>query len=122
MPVPDLTVVSARPVLSRGGEFTELGWRGEMDEVHDERALRPLVALRGQADRLSGWITGGLGYGWLGAYAGRRSSFELRSIVAQIDQATAGGAEGLPERARRVVQSRLDRLEACLEAQRTLDA
>lgn len=98
--------------------FADPEWRGILDERADEGRLRPLSDIQLQISRLSAWITAGGDYGWLGAYQARRAAFELQSVRAQISHETARNGGGLADGDRRAIQSRLDRLEACLEAAR----
>jgi hypothetical protein len=105
--------------IGRTSGFADPEWRGAADDLSDHQALRPLVRIQGQIGRLATWIAGGADYGWLGAYQARRAAFELQSIRAQIDHATAQNQGRLPDDDRRAVQSRLDRLEFWLEAMRS---
>jgi hypothetical protein len=97
--------------------FADPEWRGEGDEIAVERRLRPLSEIGAQVARLGAWIVAGGDYGWLGAYQARRAAFELQSIRAQIEHGTTISGE-LPDPDRRAVQSRLNRLEACLNLAR----
>jgi hypothetical protein len=118
MTVQDLPLFSL--ASSRGGPpmpFADPEWRGGGDEWTAECRLRPLSEIGGQLARLGAWIAAGGDYGWLGAYQARRAAFELQSIRAQIEHGRmVSGA--LPDTDRRAVQSRLDRLEACLNLAR----
>ncbi len=100
--------------------FADPEWRGD-DERTVERRLRPLSEIGAQVARLGAWIAAGGDYGWLGAYQARRAAFELQSIRAQIDHGTSVSGE-LRDPDRRAVQSRLDRLEACLNLARAKPA
>ena len=116
MAVQDIPLFS----LASGGPshpitFSDPEWRGEGDEG---TRLRPLIDIEVQIRRLEAWITAGNDYGWLGSYQTRRAAFELQSIRAQIAHETASNNGQLEDDHRRAIQSRLDRLQGCLEAAR----
>lgn len=102
--------------------FADPEWRGVLDEAADQHRLRPLSDIQLQIARLAAWIAAGGDYGWLGAYQARRAAFELQSVRAQISHEMARNGGGLTGNDRRAIQSRLDRLEACLEAARATTA
>jgi hypothetical protein len=121
MPVQDLRLFSLAPAPASASStvFADPEWRGALGDGADERRLRPLCEIRAQIARLAGWIAAGGDYGWLGAYQSRRAAFELQSVRAQIAHEKSGLSEEPLERfERQAIQSRLDRLEACLEAAR----
>jgi hypothetical protein len=98
--------------------FADPDWRGDFELDGPEGRLRPLSDIRGQIAKLSAWIAAGEAYGWLGDYQARRARFELQSIRAAFARETARTAERIGDRERLGVQSRLDRLQACLDAAR----
>jgi hypothetical protein len=112
-------IVSLSPDGPPPAIFAEPDWRGDPDDPSQEVALRPLCRIERQIDRLSGWIAAGEGYGWLGAYQARRAGFELRSIGAHMTHEIARNGGRLADHDRRAIQSRLDRLELCLNAARS---
>jgi hypothetical protein len=119
MPVQELQLFRLAPAASgRPDAFADPEWRGAQDDAGDERRLRPLADIRLQIARLAAWIAAGGAYGWLGAYQARRAAFELQSVRAQIIHESGGDDTRFADRDRRAVQSRLDRLQACLEAAR----
>lgn len=119
MSVQDVLLFSLAPV---GGApvttFADPEWRGDDGDDGQEQRLRPLIDIDVQIRRLDAWIMAGGDYGWLGAYQARRAGFELRSVRAQIEHETADNGGVLADYARLTVQSRLDRLERCLQAAR----
>lgn len=120
MSVHDIRLFSLAPVgAAPAVAFADPEWRGVLDEAADQRRLRPLSDIQLQVARLAAWIAAGGDYGWLGAYQARRAAFELQSIRAQISHETVRNGGGLADGDRRAIQSRLDRLEACLEAARS---
>jgi len=119
MSVQDVLLFSLAP--HRGGPattFADPEWRGDDGGAGSEPKLRPLMDIDVQIRRLDAWIMAGDDYGWLGAYQARRAGFELRSVRAQIEHEMADNAGLLADYARLTVQSRLDRLERCLQAAR----
>ena len=123
MSVHDIRLFSLAPVEAAPAvAFADPEWRGVLDEPADQRRLRPLSDIQLQIARMAAWIAAGGDYGWLGAYQARRAAFELQSIRAQISHETARNGGGLADQDRRAIQSRLDRLEACLEAARSTTA
>ena len=118
MAMQDLPLFSfARPPTGAAIPFADPEWRGGGDERAAEPRLRPLSEIGAQVARLGAWIAAGGDYGWLGAYQARRAAFELQSIRAQIEHGTMVSGE-LPDPDRRAVQSRLIRLETCLNLAR----
>jgi len=123
MSVHDIRLFSLAPVdATPAVGFADPEWRGILDEPADQRRLRPLSDIQLQIARLAAWIAAGGDYGWLGAYQARRAAFELQSIRAQISHEAARNGGGLADQDRRAIQSRIDRLEACLEAARSTRA
>lgn len=118
MSLPDPYIVRDAATPGEAVRFAEPEWRGLIDERAEEARLRPLPQIEAQIDRLAAWITAGAGYGWLGPYAARRAGFDLQSIRAHLAYETAASAGRLGDQERRAVQSRLDRLQLCLEASR----
>jgi hypothetical protein len=98
--------------------FADPEWRGGAGEASEIQGLRPLIQIDQQMERLACWIVNGSSSGWLGVYQARRAAFELRSIRAQMDHERARNDGELTDEDRRAVQSRLDRLEGCVEAAR----
>lgn len=119
MPVQDTLLFALAPAPSADSTmFADPEWRGVMAESAGEQRLRPLSEIRFQIARLAGWVAAGQDYGWLGAYQARRAAFELQSVRAQIAHEAAANDGHLIDDDRRAVQSRLDRLEACLNVAR----
>ncbi len=119
MSVQDVLLFSLVPVRGApAATFADPDWRGDNGDEGQEPKLRPLIDIDVQMRRLDAWIAAGGDYGWLGAYQARRAGFELRSVRAQIEHETAENSGALADYARLTVQSRLDRLERCLQAAR----
>lgn len=119
MSVHDIGLFSLVPVPSCDPiAFADPEWRGFPVEPAAEGRLRPFSDIQLQIARLSAWIAAGGDYGWLGAYQSRRAAFELQSVRAHISHDMARSGGGLADSDRLAIQSRLDRLEACLEAAR----
>jgi hypothetical protein len=101
--------------------FADPDWRGDRslyDGVHEGCGLRPYSSILEQQRRVGVLIrTGALG-GRLDAYQARRASFDLESIRVQAGRERDRRGD---DEDRRAVQSRLDRLEACLRAAFTPD-
>jgi hypothetical protein len=119
MSVHDIRLFSLAPVEGAPSvAFADPEWRGVLNGAADERRPRPLSDIQLQISRLATWIAAGGDYGWLGAYQSRRAAFELQSVRAQIVHETVRSGGGLADDDRSAIQSRLDRLEACLDAAR----
>jgi hypothetical protein len=118
MAVQDILLFSLAPAApAHLATFADPEWRGATGDGDDR--LRPLIHIDLQVARLSAWIAAGGDYGWLGEYQARRAAFELQSIRAQISHETARHGGRLADSDRLAVQSRLDRLQTCLEIART---
>jgi hypothetical protein len=114
-----ISITATAAVAQRATAFADPEWRGGGDDGWDTGTLRPTALISAQMQRLASWIARGSDYGWLGAYQARRAAFELQSIRAQMEHAAAQNFGDLPDNDRWAVQSRLDRLELCLEAVRS---
>jgi hypothetical protein len=116
MAIQDLPLFS----LSQGRAYSTISfadpeWRGDASAA--DLRLRPLSDIKAQIARLNAWIVAGSDYGWLGAYQAKRAAFELQSIRAHLDHEADGDGQ-LADLDRQAVQSRLDRLEGCLDLAR----
>jgi len=101
--------------------FADPEWRGDRnlyDRIGEGCGLRPYCSIVDQQRRIGALIRAGEGDGRLDAYQARRASFDLESIRVQAEREL--DRAGADDEDRRAVQSRLDRLEACVRAALTL--
>lgn len=95
--------------------FADPDWRGNRslyDGFDEGCRLRSYRSIMDQQRCVAALIRAGESGGRLDAYQARRASFDLESIRAQV--AREFGRSHVDDEDRRAIQSRLDRLEACV--------
>ena len=112
--------MAARTAVSvvMAAAFADPEWRGDRS-LHDRlghgrrrRICARYSRILEQQRRIMALIRAGEARGVLDAYQARRAGFDLQSIRVQAQRELARGHGDAD--ARRAIQSRLDRLEACL--------